>query len=104
MAPMDKSYTNSFKAEQKIQIESENSDPDDIFERKLWFQKVTSQSLQIKMLALLLGGVMIFESWIQLRSLKSGLAIGQNEKSEILGHKLDPLMNDWGLFTATRYS
>jgi hypothetical protein len=39
MAPVDNSYTESFIAEKnKINLESETeSDPEDIFERKLWF-------------------------------------------------------------------
>jgi len=53
-------------------VESDTqSDPEDAFERKLWFQKMTTKSLQIKFLTIFLAGVVVYESHIQLRSLSN---------------------------------
>ena len=70
VAPMERSYTQSFKAQNKVESDTQ-SDPEDAFERKLWFQKMTTKSLQIKFLTIFLAGLVVYESHIQLRSLSN---------------------------------
>lgn len=66
---------------------------------------MTSQSLQIKLLTVILSGVFIYESKMQIRTLSNENALGSNlrEENQIFGAKSDPYMNDWGFFTAERY-
>jgi hypothetical protein len=104
MAPVAKSYTESYKQANKINLDTDTaSDPEDAFDRKLWFQKLTGQSLQVKILTLAIGFAVIYESRLQLNSLASGDALvsGHSTSSVFLGK--DDHLNDWGLFTALRY-